>query len=120
MAGFQSLDKNVKNTIRNNIAAVKGQKEYKCPFLINNLCSLYERRGIICRTYGLAYLSDGKIKLPQCANEGLNYSEIFCDGIITISNPIRKNLRTDKILTDEIAQKYNLEAGEIRRLIDWF
>ena len=32
---------------------------YECPFLINNRCCVYSYRGIICRTFGLAYFDIG-------------------------------------------------------------
>lgn len=124
MSGFQSLPKEIKDKIRKNISNIKqsNAKMYKCPFLIDNLCAMYDRRGIVCRTHGLAYLYDGKIKLPECANNGLNYSEVFDKntGEITISNPITENLRIDAVLKSPLAEQYKLEAGEIRRLIDWF
>lgn len=124
MGGFQTLPKEIKDEIRKNISETKqtNPKMYKCPFLINSECSLYERRGIVCRTHGLAYLYDGKIKLPECANNGLNYSEVFDKntGEVVISNPITENLRIDAILKSPLAEKYELEAGEIRRLLDWF
>lgn len=124
MSGFQSLSKEIKDKIRKNISDIKqsNSKMYKCPFLIDNLCAMYDRRGIVCRTHGLAYLYDGKIKLPECANNELNYSEVFDKntGEITISNPITENLRIDAVLKSPLAEQYKLEAGEIRRLIDWF
>ena len=30
------------------------------------------------------------------------------------------NLRIDRVLESELAQKYNLEHGEIRPMVDWF
>ena len=121
MAGFVNLPKIIQDEIKENISWAKGQKEYRCPFLIQDLCSLYKRRGLVCRTHGLAYLSGGKMKLPDCANHGLNYSDVYDQftGEIEISNPIRENLRIDAIFNSPMAQKYNLEKGQIRRLIDW-
>ncbi len=124
MAGFPTLPKTIRDEVRENIFDIKqtNHEMYKCPFLIDNECCLYERRGIVCRTHGLAYLFDGKIRLPECANNGLNYSEVFDKntGEVTISNPITENLRIDEIFKTLLAQKYKLESGEIRRLIDWF
>lgn len=124
MAGFQSLHREIKDKIRDNIYRIKSEnpKMYQCPFLIDNLCSLYNRRGIVCRTHGLAYLSDGKIKLPECSNNGLNYSEVYnkSTGEVYLDNPIEENLRIDVVLKSPQAEKYKLESGEIRRLIDWF
>jgi len=122
MNGFMNLPSEIKQKIRENINNVKGKDQYVCPFLINDLCILYERRGIVCRTHGLAYLYEGNIKLPECANIGLNYSDIFNKKTkeIIIDNPIKESLRIDSILTGKLAEKYELESGDIRKLIDWF
>lgn len=130
MRGFLTLPKDVKQIIRENISNLKQEKikntavrfEYQCPFLINKSCVLYEYRGITCRVFGLAYLDNGQIKLPNCTNLGLNYSEIYNPQTkeIMIDNPINENLHIDAILRSPLAQKYNLECGEIRPLINWF
>lgn len=131
MYGFVSLPKNIKDKIRKNIAALKIEKKnfqgerflYKCPFLIDGACAVYKRRGIVCRTYGIAYLKDdGTIKLPNCANLGLNYAENFnkTTGEIFLSNPIKKELTIEKYLRGELAESFGLECGEIRPLLDWF
>ena len=95
---------------------------YQCPFLINDLCVLYKRRGLTCRIFGLAYLSDGKIILPECVNSGLNYSQVFdkSSGMVSLQNPIKNKLTIDRWLDSPLAEKYALEAGEIRSLINWF
>ncbi len=131
MYGFVNLPKEIKSEIRKNIAELKILKNkfkgerflYKCPFLVNNACTLYERRGIVCRTFGLAYLKeDNTIKLPNCTNLGLNYAEIYNPktGEIFLENPIKKELSIDKILRNKDAENLELECGEIRPLIDWF
>ena len=121
MAGFVNLPKTIKDEIRENVSWAKGKKEYRCPFLIGDLCCLYKRRGLVCRTHGLAYLYEGKIRLPDCANYGLNYSDIYDKETkhISINNVIKENLRIDAIFNSPMAKKYNLEKGQIRRLIDW-
>lgn len=131
MYGFVNLPKETKSEIRKNITELKIAKQnskaerflYKCPFLIDKSCALYERRGIVCRTFGLAYLkSDGTINLPNCTNLGLNYANVFNPKTkeISLDNPIKRELTIDKILRSNIAEKYELECGEIRPLIDWF
>ena len=122
MSGFLTLPENIKQQIRSNVSNIQNKNNYVCPFLINNLCSLYNYRGIVCRTHGLAYLYNDTIKLPECANNGKNYSDIFDKKTkeIIIKNPIKESLRTDDILKSPLAEKYQLEAGEIRKLIDWF
>ena len=85
--GFTSLPKETRFEILNNIAQIKLAKKnsteekflYQCPFLINNECSVYAYRGIICRSFGLIYTVAGeaKPKIPFCAYKGLNYSNVF-------------------------------------------
>ncbi len=150
MQGFQSLSKEERDEVRQNIKQVKLQKadflkrsvsannlppagqkftnqtesrfEYRCPFLINNLCVLYSRRGLVCRMFGLAYLDGNRVVLPGCANSGLNYSGVYdcASGMVNIENPLQKKLTIDTWLRSSLAEKYALEAGEIRPLIDWF
>lgn len=122
MAGFQSLSKDIKDQVLENINNAKGKKVYECPFLINNMCSMYERRSLTCRIHGLAYLLNDVIKLPECANIGLNYSDFYNQQTkeIFIENPIKESLRIDDIFNSKLAQDFNLQSGEIRSLIDWF
>ena len=122
MSGFLKLPEELKQQIRSNVSEIRDKNHYTCPFLIDNLCCLYDYRGIVCRTHGLAYLYKGVIKLPECANNGLNYSNVFNKNTheIVIDNPIKESLRTDDILKSPLAEKYQLEAGDIRKLVDWF
>ena len=122
MDAFTKLPDDVKFKIKQNIEKIKIQKEnfkgerfeYICPFLIDGLCSVYSNRGLTCRTHGLAYLrKNGTVNVPHCANNGLNYSKVFKDGIFSIE-PIKENLNIDKIL-----KNFDGEMGEIRPLIDW-
>jgi len=122
MEGFSKLPENIKLQIKENFNKIKIEKknfkgerfEYQCPFLINKLCSVYSYRGLTCRTHGLAYLKkDNNVNVPYCANNGLNYSNVFKDGIFSIE-PIKENLNIDEIL-----KHFDGEMGEIRPLIDW-
>ena len=60
MAGFVKLPAEIQGVIKKNIADLLNRKPqegkffHKCPFLIDKKCALYERRGIICRVFGLA------------------------------------------------------------------
>ncbi len=110
MQGFISLSDNIKKAVQENIKNIK--KGGRCPFLIDKKCSVYPYRPIICRVHGLAYLCrDEVVKVPYCANEGKNYTNVYKNGEIEI-NPIKENLDTQNILKD-------FEYGEIRNLIDW-
>lgn len=124
MSGFLKLPKDIKNKIREEIKNLKAknQKMYKCPFLIEQKCALYQYRGIVCRTHGLAWFDGEKIQLPYCVNKGLNYSKVFDreTGEVFLQNPIKEILRIDNILRSPEAEQFELECGEIRPLIKWF
>lgn len=124
MSGFIKLPSDAKEKIRQEIKRLKVEnpKMYKCPFLINNQCSVYQYRGIVCRVHGLAWFDGEKIQLPYCVNKGLNYSKVFDreTGEVFLPNAIQEHLRIDKILKSQEAEKFELECGEIRPLKDWF
>lgn len=136
--GFSQLDEDTKNAILSNIEQIKHEKEisdkdpftYKCPFLINNMCSVYDFRGIICRTFGLIYIKEGaKAQIPFCAYEGLNYSMILDkdtnmldadkmkDLGITVE-PKEYNVHYSFLTSDRVAHAFGFEFGEKSSLID--
>lgn len=141
-----SLDKTVQNQILYNIQEVIKEKLsnnisredffYKCPFLINNSCSVYENRGLICRTHGLMFfLEDNngneKYKIPFCLNLGLNYSNVYDKSQDTITNelvekldakypPQAYNLSLKTLTNKEITKQLGFEFGEFKPLIEWF
>jgi len=127
MTGFQKLPKETQEIVRNSMLEVKKNKVsshmyYKCPFLVNKKCSVYKYRGITCRTFGLAYLVDKKnkqVKIPECVNEGLNFSKVY-DGTEIQINPIKENLDLPSVTKSKIAKNHKLEFGESRSLVDWF
>ena len=110
MQGYIKLDNEVKIKVQENIKCMKRGKS--CPFLVDNKCSIYPNRPIICRVHGLAYLcNNNKVKVPYCTNDNKNYSDVYDNGEITI-NPVAENLDTPNVLKD-------FEYGEIRNLYDW-
>lgn len=117
------VQQNIRNLIMDK-KEFKGDKfEYKCPFLINGECSVYDYRGIVCRTFGVCYYDDVKsvVKLPACVHSGLNYSEFYDSDnhILNIKNVPKVNLRIDRILQSELAHSYDLDCGDIRPIVDW-
>lgn len=130
--GFISLPPNTKILVQQNIRNILMDRreskeeifEYVCPFLINGECCVYDYRGIVCRTFGLCYYDDtqGYVRLPNCATEGLNYSEYFDseNNELDIIDVPKVNLRIDRVFNSELAKKYNLDCGEIRPMIEWF
>lgn len=126
MSGFIKLPPDIQKIIKKEIKQlkIKQPKMYKCPFLIQGKCALYQYRPIVCRTHGLAWFDEDaeKIRLPYCVNKGLNYAKVFDrkTGEVFLANPIKENLRIDSILRSETAEEYKLECGEIRPLKNWF
>ena len=140
LQGFSQLDNDKKQLILDKIQKIKQEKAdckqenfmYECPFLINNECSVYEYRGIICRTFGLiSSRENANSKVPFCAFEGLNYSNVLDVENNVISEEKFLALNTDieplaynvsyKYLTSEKFEKvFEFKFGEVRSLIDWF
>jgi len=139
MLGYKKLAPEIKSLIKNKILNVVEEKitfegenfMYECPFLINDECSVYEFRGIICRTFGLmSYRDNDKPKAPFCAFEGLNYSSVLDAETKTISEEKFKNLGYEveplaynvsyRFLTNkEHELAYGVDFGECKQLIDW-
>lgn len=109
---------------------------YRCPFLIDGRCSVYEYRAMICRTHGLMFFvtdNDGVShnKIPYCVNLGLNYSNIYDEKTGMLSEekmedlgitqkPLAYNLSLKALFNKEITKELNFEFGESKALIEWF
>lgn len=68
------------------------QFSYECPFLVNDACSVYSHRPLMCRGYGLLYHEYNepeKLFVPYCTNLGLNYSNVY--------DPVAKKIDQDKV-----------------------
>lgn len=140
LTGFLQLDKETQNIIEENLNKVKKQKEefegenfkYDCPFLINDVCSVYEYRGVICRSFGL--LSNGlddRVKVPFCCYEGYNYSNVIDMETKKISaekvkagnfteEPYGFNVNYQYLTDKDFENEFNFEFGDKKCLIDWF
>ncbi len=138
--GALSLSEPVQKRIEENLQKTialkkkfKGKKFlYNCPFLIDDVCCVYDYRGIICRSFGLmTNQGDGKVKAPFCAYEGQNYSNVLNLKKNTISQRKYKRLGVKeeplgfnisyKYLTDkEFEETFHLSFGEKKPLIEWF
>lgn len=139
--GFTSLPKETRFEILNNIAQIKLAKKnsteekflYQCPFLINNECSVYACRGIICRSFGLIYTVAGeaKPKIPFCAYKGLNYSNVFDTetGMIPTEKykamnidkePLAYNVSYNFLTSEDFEKMFKFKFGDKKPLIDWF
>ncbi len=126
------IAQNIKN-IRLNMLNFKGETfKYDCPFLINNECSVYEYRGIICRSFGLMNVgTDGKFKVPFCCFDGYNYSNVMEDNGNKISaekfkklgikeEPLAFNISYEFLTDSDFEQGFHFSFGEKKPLIEWF
>ena len=138
--GFKLLDKTKQNIIYKNIESVKKAKAefngskflYTCPFLADDICCIYEYRGVVCRTFGLIANDNSKnAKLPFCYSEGLNYSNVvdiekkqitrekyLQTGIKT--EPLGYNISYDFLTSPKFEKVFNIKFGDKKPLIDWF
>ena len=141
MMGVRTLDAEIVRVIENNIIELKKQKEsanpdkpfmHQCPFLVNKRCSLYNFRGIICRSHGLAFFSrKGKLMVPACVDLGLNYSIVYDFDNGTISNekyqksgikqePLAHNVGVHYLTNNDFLKSIGLDFGEIKPMLYWF
>ena len=133
LTGFLKLDKKTQQKIADEKKKFKGKKfRYDCPFLIGNICSVYDYRGVLCRTFGLmTKIIDDEIKAPFCADLGLNYSNVLNLKNNKISLRKYKKLRVKeeplgfnisyKYLTDDVFEEsFNIKFGDKKPLINWF
>lgn len=143
MTGYNALDEHKKAIINDKIKGIKKAKEeysgeefmHECPFLIDKKCSIYNYRGIVCRTHGLMYFIKDKNektrnKGPNCVNFGLNYSNVYDKSTKMISlelweksgiktQPVAYNIGLKTLVNNGLTKELELEFGEIKVLIDW-
>ena len=114
-------------------AQFRGERfEYTCPFLIEGSCSVYSNRGLTCRVHGLAHIKkDGSVNVPYCANEGLNYSNVYDFETDSISvdkfkalgveqEPLAHNVGLSFMSKNDLTEKLNLDFGEFKPMYKWF
>lgn len=111
----------------------KKKFEHRCPFLDEDgVCTVYEYRGMICRTFGLiTMLDDGGCVIPFCQELGLNYSNVYDPinkridmekvkklGFKNIPHPRKTSLKT--IMSPEMFEGESpIDFGERKALIEW-
>lgn len=138
--GALTLDKRIQEKIEANIKELLEKKKnfrgkkflYDCPFLIDDVCSVYPYRGLICRTFGLMTNTvNQKIKAPFCAFKGLNYSNVLNLRKKTISvrkfkklntklEPLGFNISYKYLTCEDYERTFNIKFGESKPVIDWF
>ncbi len=137
LEGYKQLDSETKYKILEKIAKINEEKAvstdkpfmHECPFLIDKRCSVYEYRGIICRTFGLlCEHDDGRLTMPFCNDLGLNYSKVYdpevgqitgekideCGGV----EPKAYRVSRDNIQNISIAKNLDIEWGESKTMLD--
>lgn len=145
--GYGALPVDVQNKINDNIEQIKKEKaefnggekafSYKCPFLIDNKCSVYDYRLLVCRAFGLIYYNDKKeiggenpLRIPFCYEKGLNYSKVYDEKENQLSlekyqelgykkEPVAYNLYYNKLRDAVGKEMMNLDFGEEKSLIEW-
>lgn len=144
MIGFDKLNEEEKNIVKNKAAKIKKNKEiskeakflYECPFLINKICSIYNNRGLVCRNHGLAYYlkkknDEMKYILPHCVNDKLNYYSVYDEKTGTISSekwaetgievePVSHNVSWEFLTNNNTTKQLGINFGDAKSLIDWF
>jgi Fe-S-cluster containining protein len=146
--GIKFLPVEVQNQIKQQVEIIKEAKDsfkktnegekflHSCPFLIDKKCSVYDYRGLICRSHGLLYFDIDKngeeqFRIPACVHRGLNYSEVYDEKLQMISSkkfidsgivvePLSYNVGIDFLQDNEKTRELNLDFGESKALIDWF
>jgi len=143
--GFMTLPIDTQQKIVNKIVQLKAEKSifqgkkfiHECPFLLDDKCSIYRFRMIICRTFGLAYYEQSDdpekpstIKSPFCMEQGLNYSDVFDKETKTFSKekflktgnkkePVAYNLGLENLKSKFGKDIMDLDFGETKTLLDW-
>lgn len=139
LSGIQMLNDETIVKIMDNINKIKAAKKefkgkkflYDCPFLIDNVCSVYDYRGILCRAFGLITVGEnGKIKTPFCCFKGYNYSNVMDDSGKNVSpekfkkldvpeEPLAFNIDYQFLTDPDFERGFNFKFGDKKPLIDW-
>ncbi len=143
LSGASKLPLETMNLIDKKIGKILEDKKnfkgkrflYDCPFLIDDVCTVYEFRGIVCRTFGLATSGNenGKVKVPFCAYEGLNYSNVVDGDKISkerfeefqktagnVEEPVGFHIGYDFLTGEDFEKSFNIKFGNKKPLIEWF
>lgn len=139
--GIDKLDEETQNKITEKIKRINADKDnfkgekflYDCPFLIDNVCCVYEHRGIVCRTFGLIISkeNDENARLPFCYAENLNYSNVVdyeknvisqkkCDKLGYKIGPQGYNASYEFLTSERMEKAFRINFGEKKPLIEWF
>ena len=127
---YNDLEDSVKDKINENIASLlekSREKMYECPFLVDNRCTVYPARAVICRTFGLiSYDDKGKKRMPFCIELGLNYAEVHDkEQNMIIGKPIDGcepaafNITRKFLISPKFEKEFDIFFGDDKPLIEW-
>lgn len=128
----EQIEKNIFELIAKKKKSRAKKFRYDCPFLIDNVCSVYNFRGLICRSFGLMIKpEEGKVSIPFCFFDGLNYSNVMNKRTKQFSKRKYKKLNIEEspnvyhvgyqqLADEDLAKGFGFRFGEIKPLIDWF
>ena len=130
MIYYDTLAPELKGQINQNIVALLNtnkHKFYECPFLVNNSCSIYPARPIICRAFGLIFKSEnGKKNIPFCIDLGLNYANALNSDTKQLTNNAPDGTKPECFDVDrkclrsrEIEELFDIYFGEDKAMADW-
>ena len=133
MLGFFKLEPKVQQGVIKRIQKLKEEYNggmYKCPFLNEDgCCTVYDFRGLICRTFGLLKPNkDGEIIMPFCQSMGLNYSNVYNREKKVIDEDLVKNYKNSPkayqlsfktLMSEDLFKDVKLDFGEIKSLVEW-
>jgi hypothetical protein len=138
--GFEALDPSLKEEITKRAEKLNNERDafvkegnpvlkfkYVWPFLVDDKCSIYQYRGVICRTQGLLLQSindSAVVNMPACVNIGLNYANMKDENLQT--PPVALDFSYESLVKMCGADPDTLEddlknpnSNEIRMIFEW-
>ena len=130
MMYYETLSNDLKDAINSNIKKLlqtNKHKFYECPFLINNSCSVYSARPLLCRSFGLiSFMNDGRPKMPFCVELGLNYADVSDKNTHQLvrcaedgTEPKAYNIDRRTLRDKETENLFDIFFGEDKALVEW-
>lgn len=130
MLNYNELENKLKDKVTENIINLlkkSREKMYECPFLVNNRCTVYKSRGIICRTFGLiSYDDKDKKRIPFCVNLDLNYANVYNKEKHIIernapdgTEPAAYNISRKVLRSSKVEKQFDIFFGDDKPLVEW-
>ncbi len=130
MLTYNELEADLRDKVTENIITLlkkSREKMYECPFLVNNRCTVYKARGVICRTFGLiSYDDKDKKRIPFCVNLDLNYANVYDKEKHIIASkapdgtePAAYNITRKVLITPKVEKQFNIFFGNDKPLVEW-